>query len=82
MSEIPVYEAKTRLSQLLSRVEAGEHLTITRRGRPIARLIPATGPDRQEQRRDVAATLAALKRNRKGVVLEGDAKSLAADGHD
>jgi len=36
------FEAKTRLSELLVRVEAGEHVTITKHGRPVARLVPAT----------------------------------------
>jgi len=38
MSTINVAEAKTRLSELLDRVEAGEEVVITRRGRAIARL--------------------------------------------
>lgn len=33
-----VYDAKTRLSSLLSKVEAGEEVVIARNGRPIARL--------------------------------------------
>lgn len=33
-------EAKTHLSELLERVEHGEVVTITRRGRPVARLVP------------------------------------------
>ncbi len=32
-------DAKTRLSQLLGRVERGEEITIARAGRPIARLV-------------------------------------------
>lgn len=36
------FEAKTRLSELLVRVEAGEQVTITKHGRPVARLVPAT----------------------------------------
>ena len=36
-----VAEAKTRLSELLDRVEAGEEIVITRRGRPIARIAGA-----------------------------------------
>ena len=39
------YEAKTHLAALLDRVEKGESLTITRNGRPVARLVPA-GPQR------------------------------------
>jgi prevent-host-death family protein len=45
MSEqLNVYEAKTRLSQLLDRVEAGEEIVIARNGRPVARLVPAPRP--------------------------------------
>jgi prevent-host-death family protein len=36
-----VAEAKAKLSKLLDRVETGEELVITRRGRPIARIAPA-----------------------------------------
>lgn len=36
------FEAKTHLAHLLERVEHGEEIVITRRGKPIARLIPAT----------------------------------------
>ncbi len=35
-----MHAAKTHLSQLLARVEAGEELVLARSGRPIARLIP------------------------------------------
>ena len=35
-----VHEAKTHLSKLLERVEAGEEVIIARAGRPVARLIP------------------------------------------
>lgn len=45
MREVGAFEAKTRLSELLSAVEAGETVTITRRGRPVARLVPVA-PDR------------------------------------
>jgi prevent-host-death family protein len=34
------YEAKTHLPKLLERVALGEHITITRSGKPIARLVP------------------------------------------
>ena len=41
MKQVAVYEAKTRLSELLVEVEQGEQITITRRGRPIASLVSA-----------------------------------------
>lgn len=39
MDPINVYEAKTRLSELLDRAAAGEEIVIARHGRPIARLV-------------------------------------------
>jgi prevent-host-death family protein len=39
--EVNVHEAKTHLSRLLKRVEAGEEITISRAGTPIARMIAA-----------------------------------------
>ena len=44
MTTVNVYEAKTQLSRLLSRVEAGEEIIIARRGRPVARLVRAERP--------------------------------------
>lgn len=35
-----IYEAKAQLSRLLRAVKAGRDLTVTERGRPIARLVP------------------------------------------
>ena len=40
MREVNVYEAKTSLSALLQAVAAGEEIVITRRNKPIARLVP------------------------------------------
>jgi prevent-host-death family protein len=41
MTVVNVHEAKTHLSRLLARVEAGEEVLISRAGQPIARLVPA-----------------------------------------
>lgn len=41
MHEVKVAEAKAQLSALLDRVERGEEITIARRGKRIARLVPA-----------------------------------------
>lgn len=38
--DINVYAAKTQLSRLIDRAEAGEEVVITRHGRPVARLVP------------------------------------------
>ena len=50
-TEIGAYEAKTHLPALLERVARGEQITITKHGRPIARLVPveAIGLDRRRE---------------------------------
>jgi prevent-host-death family protein len=40
MTSINIYDAKTQLSKLIARVEAGEQITISRNGRPAALLVP------------------------------------------
>ena len=40
MEMVNVHAAKTRLSQLLARIEAGEQIVIARNGVPVARLVP------------------------------------------
>jgi prevent-host-death family protein len=84
MKEIAVYEAKTRLSELLAEVEQGEQIIITRRGVPIARLVGAVAARRgaASQRQQVAAIFDKLKAQRQGVVLEGNPKDWIAEGRD
>lgn len=45
MATVNIYEAKTQLSRLLARVEAGEEIVIARRGRPVARLVREGRPE-------------------------------------
>jgi prevent-host-death family protein len=56
MDAINLADAKARLSELVDRVEAGDSINITRRGKPVARLTAVTGP----RRRIDAALLQAL----------------------
>jgi prevent-host-death family protein len=42
--EVNVHEAKTHLSRLLRKVAAGEEITISRAGTPVAKLIAASAP--------------------------------------
>ncbi len=45
MSEqINIHEAKTRLSSLIARAEAGEEIIIARANKPIVRLVPVKRP--------------------------------------
>ena len=66
MREIGAFEAKNTLGTLLDQVEQGEEILITRRGKPVARLVRAdTGFDRAQAR----AAVAQIKELRKGVTL-------------
>ncbi len=55
MLQVTVAEARTQLSSLLDALEAGEAMVITRRGRPIAELVPRCSV------RDLLPQLAALR---------------------
>jgi prevent-host-death family protein len=43
MTQVGMHEAKTKLSKLVKRAEAGEDIVIARNGKPVARLVPVTG---------------------------------------
>jgi prevent-host-death family protein len=51
MNAISLADAKAHLSELVDRVEAGDSIDITRRGKPVARLTSAAKP---RQRIDAA----------------------------
>jgi prevent-host-death family protein len=43
MAQVGMHEAKTQLSKLVERAEAGEDIVIARNGKPVARLVPVAG---------------------------------------
>ena len=55
MHEVQATQAKTRFAQLLSAVERGESIAITRHGKPVAHLVPA-------EKQDYATRRAAVER--------------------
>ncbi len=68
MREIGAFEAKNRLGTLLDWVESGEEVLITRRGKAVARLVPAeAGFDRSKARRAADGIIAI----RRGITLGG-----------
>ena len=60
MDTVNLFDAKNRLSALLDQVEAGQEITITRRGKPVARLVPVA--DRNARGREAVAKLRALRK--------------------
>lgn len=67
MDTVGTFEAKTHLTRLLERVVAGEQITITRHGTPVARLVPVMPGGAQE----IRETIAKLKQFSKGRTLGG-----------
>ena len=49
MSVVTIHAAKTNLSKVLARVEAGEEIVIARGRTPIARLTPINAPPAKRQ---------------------------------
>lgn len=62
MSSVGAFEAKTHLGELLDRVERGEEVLITRRGKPVARLCPVRDAA-IAQAADAVTQLRALRRD-------------------
>jgi prevent-host-death family protein len=55
MSEYTVAQAKDQLPRLIKRMLEGEAVTITRRGRPVARVVPVEPDAPRAERIDVEA---------------------------
>ena len=68
MTEIALFDAKNRLSELIDRLQAGEVFTITRRGKPVAMLALPEADDAAARGQDAVAQLRAA---RAGVSLGG-----------
>ncbi len=68
MRQVGAFEAKNTLGALLDAVERGEEITITRRGKPVARLVrSAVLLDRSAAK----AAAARIRKRRKGITLGG-----------
>lgn len=67
MPQIGAHEARTRLPQLLRRVQEGERFVITKHGRPVAELIPVGEISRDR----VRAAIEDLKTFQKSHSLQG-----------
>ncbi len=64
-----VFDARTRFSELIDRAERGEEIVVTRRGRPVARIVPASGGVRSPEA--VAEILEVARRLREGMAARG-----------
>jgi len=83
MKHVGIFEAKTHLSALLDEVEKGGEVTITRHGKPVAKLVQATAefsPEEIERRRQAIARLRANARRINLNVSHEEIKAWIEDG--
>lgn len=61
MREVPLREANQNFSACIAAVEAGERLVLTRRGEPVAEMVPYSGkmldPKREAARKELLAIM-------------------------
>jgi prevent-host-death family protein len=67
-NQIGAYDAKAHFSKLLDKVAAGEEITITKHGTPVARLVPVRRMSTPEERR---AAIERIKKLASGLSLGG-----------
>jgi prevent-host-death family protein len=61
MPSVGAFEAKTKFSELLDQVLAGEKITITRHGHPVASLVPFEADARPAQIAQVVDSIRRLR---------------------
>ena len=76
LEKVGSYDAKTKLPEILRRVEAGESFTITNRGKPIADLIPS----RSTSQLRCKTAIANIKKAKKHEVSDSDLKEMIESG--
>jgi prevent-host-death family protein len=80
MTSVGTFEAKTHLTRLLDRVAKGERILITKRGQPVAMLVPPEAGQERDTARVGREMLA--YRDRVQRVLGGESfGDLAHEGH-
>lgn len=76
IASVTALEAKTRFGQLLDRVSRGEEVVVTRHDKPVARMLPADRPAREE----VCAAAEGLRELRRAIAMRrGNQPALTAD---
>lgn len=81
--QVGIFEAKTHLSALLDEVENGVEVTITRHGKPVARLVQAqveATPQQIAQRREAIERIRARAKTRGQNFSQEEIKSWIEDG--
>ncbi len=81
---VAIFEAKSRLSEILAAVEHGEEFTVTKRGEPIARIVPYHKVEQGEAANKLRrALIARCRAASKATPVEGfDVRAAIEEGRD
>jgi prevent-host-death family protein len=77
--EVALREANQRFAEYVRAVEAGASFVITRRGRPVARLVPIAAGERALTPEQQAARVRTLERMQQGIDLGEPGQPLDRD---
>jgi prevent-host-death family protein len=77
-TDIGIFDAKTRLSELLRRTQTGESFRITQRGVPVAELVPIGLSKRMNDQEDSAKLWEFMKQQPK--ITDLNIKALVEEG--
>lgn len=77
MERIGIHAARSKLSELIERVQSGEEVVLTRHGKPVARLVP----EKRRQKRSRAAAVVRIRAlARKLDIRDVDIRKLIEEG--
>ena len=77
MERIGIYDARSKLSELIERVQSGEEVVLTKHGLPVARLVP----EKRRRKRSRAAAVARIRAlARKLDIRDVDIRKLIEEG--
>jgi len=77
--EIGAFEAKTHFSHIIERAEYGEDFIITRRGKPVAKIIPFV-QEKEMTRKEAMAKLTEMRKLYRGKPGSFDVRKAIEDG--
>lgn len=80
MERIGIYDARSRLSELVDKVEAGEEIILTRRGKPVVRMVCAAQDAGSKTRAGAAKRIRALRRRMNLQISLAEIRRAAAKG--
>lgn len=61
--DVGIRELRAHLSRFIDQVEAGDEITVTHRGPPVARIVPANGRSKLDQLIDAGLVIPAKRRS-------------------